>query len=359
MSFPSTASSSVVSVSGRTAVIGGTARDVDGGQPGSAAELACVCAMCTCGRHACPKCYVPGVPFAGQSTYREHFSGRELPPCVEDVRAWQQDAPAPNPFLETEVKRNFVGHKPVPGSGSQALGLARTNPAVGVPFMGRSTYNHFFVDKGARSENEVPAPPTVMRAPSLAPASGVPFDGRTQQSRAHQPFAHLPATDFVEMPAKGRPQPLPLLPSRFEGIGAHAEHYPPLDVDYARTRPASYKPVQVGASLEQPGLGADGAASHSNDVHGPKTLPRSPPVKVKKQFTAIAETRDFSTQSAQELPARAPQPDTTCPAARLGRPPSPSSAPAAWVGEHVLYDVGSRKWAAGAQQPTMFPPGAH
>lgn len=331
-------SSTLQHASGKLALTGRGAQAPAGAPP---PQLACVCALCVCGRHACPACYVPGATFAGQSTYREHFGGAELPPCVEDSRAWAPNPPAPSPFLQTEHTRNFVGH-PVTGAfQGQSLGLARTEHARNVPFMGRSTYRTFHEDRVRRADPAELAPPTILRAPLLPVASAVPLLGVTQQARAHQPFRHLPETGFVMPESVHRAPPPPIGEAFFEGEGSHAVHYPPRAVDYATSRPASFKPHQTAASSAR----FEGA-SHSNSTHAPLDASGvSGPVRVPKTFVAIDETRDFETQASADYPPRQLQRDTTCPAARLGRPPSPSAAPNAWAGEHVLYDVGTRKWA--------------
>jgi hypothetical protein len=347
-------SSTMLLVGGRTALIGApaarsasasaaSASDASASQPRvEKPELACVCALCICGRHACPACYVPDVSFAGKTQYQEAYAGARLPACVADSREWLPNAPAPSPFLETEHRRNFVGH-PVSGARlGQSLGVAPTVAvAPGVPFLGRSTYRTFFTDKGARVPDAVPEPPTVLRAPLLPVASGVPLLGLTQQARAHAPFKHLPETGFVMPEAVQRPAQKVPGAAPFLGSGAHAEHYPPLAVDYARTRPESFKPHQVAASSAR----FEGE-SHSADTH--RALNASGAgahVTVKKTFVAIDETRDFETTSGAALPPREMQRDTACPASRLPRAPEPGANPAAWVGEHVLYDVAARTWA--------------
>ena len=336
-------------VGGRTALIGApAAAPSSSGALGAPVErlerpqLVCVCALCTCGRHACPVCYVPSVGFAGKSAYQEHFSGAVLPDCVADSREWVPNPPAPTPFLETEHRRNFTGH-PIAGARlGQSLGLPATVAvAKGVPFMGRSTYRAFYEDKGARVPDAVPEPPTVLRAPLLPVASAVPLLGLTQQARAHVAFKHLPATEF-EMPAgvqRSPPKAVGVAP--FLGTGSHAEHYPPLRVDYAHSRPESFKPQQSAASEARfEGTSHSNSTHHAMDGSGV-----SGPVKVKKTFVAIGETRDFETTSAAALPPRELQRDTTCPAARLPRVPEPGAAPNAWHGEHVLFDVQTRTWA--------------
>jgi hypothetical protein len=332
----SSSSSSPFSSSAAPAALGATVERLE------APQLACVCALCTCGRHACPACYVPSVGFAGKSAYREAFDGHALPECVADSREWAPNPPAPTPFLETEHRRNFTGHAISGARTGQSLGLPATVAvAAGVPFMGRSTYRTFFEDKGARVPDAVPAPPTVLRAPQLPVASAVPLLGLQQQARAHVAFKHLPATEF-EMPAgvqRSPPKVVGVAP--FLGTGAHAEHYPPLRVDYAHSRPESFKVHQSAASSAR----FEGE-SHSNSTHHAMDYSGlSGPVKVKKTFVAIGETRDFATTSAEALPPRQLQGDTICPAARLPRVPEPGQNPAAWVGEHVLFDVRSRTWA--------------
>jgi hypothetical protein len=354
-SLSSSASSSTLRlVGGRTALIGAQAASSSSfaaapapplGAPAErreAPQLACVCALCTCGRHACPVCYVPSVGFGGKSAYQEDFAGRALPACVADSREWVPNPPAPTPFLETEHRRNFTGHAISGAYTGQSLGMPATVAvAPGVPFLGRSTYRTFFEDKGARVPDAVPAPPTVLRAPLLPVASAVPLLGLTQQARAHTAFKHLPATEF-EMPAgvqRSPPKVVGVAP--FLGSGAHAEHYPPLRVDYAHSRPESFKVHQSAAS----GARFEGE-SHSNSTHHAMDYSGvSGPVKVKKTFVAIDETRDFATTSGDALPPRQLQADSICPAARLPRAPEPGANPNAWVGEHVLFDVQSRTWA--------------
>ena len=336
---PASASASASAASASNSARGGLGATVERLEK---PQLACVCALCTCGRHACPACYVPSVGFGGKTAYQESYAGAALPACVADSREWVPNPPAPTPFLETEHRRNFVGH-PIGGAfAGQSLGIPATVAvAPGVPFLGRSTYRTFFEDKGARVPDAVPEPPTVLRAPLLPVASAVPLLGLTQQARTHAAFKHLPATDFV-MPAgvqRSPPKAVGIAP--FEGSGAHAEHYPPLRVDYAHSRPESFKPFQTAAS----GARFEGE-SHSNSTHHAMDYSGvSGPVKVKKTFVAIGETRDFETTSAAALPPRELQRDTTCPAARLPRVPEPGAAPNAWHGEHVLFDVAARTWA--------------
>jgi len=358
-SSSSSSSSTMLLVGGRTALIGApaapsaapsspSALGASGPLGGATAErlekpqLACVCALCICGRHACPACYVPDVAFAGKTAYQEAFAGAALPACVADSREWVPNPPAPTPFLETEHRRNFVGH-PVAGARlGQSLGVAATVAvAPGVPFLGRSTYQAFFTDKGARVPDAVPEPPTVLRAPLLPTASGVPLLGLTQQARTHAAFKHLPATEFVMPEGVARPPAKVPGVAPFLGSGAHAEHYPPLAVDYARTRPESFKPHQVAAS----GARFEGESQTRNTHRALDASGAGAHVKVKKTFVPIGETRDFETTSAAALPPREMQRDTMCPAARLPRVPESGANPAAWVGEHVLFDVAARTWA--------------
>ena len=105
-----TRSASMMLVGGRTALVGPASQEQSLHSAATAADLACVCALCSCGRHRCPVCYVPGATFAGVSTYRAHYSGAELPECPLDSREWVPNPPAPSPFLETEHIRNFTGH---------------------------------------------------------------------------------------------------------------------------------------------------------------------------------------------------------------------------------------------------------
>jgi hypothetical protein len=71
--------------------------------------------------------------FDGSTSYREDYIERELPPRLEDDRSWQPEKPAPTPFLETETKRNYVGHIPPPAS--TGLGLSATKYS-NTPFKG-------------------------------------------------------------------------------------------------------------------------------------------------------------------------------------------------------------------------------
>lgn len=234
--------------------------------------------------------------FDGSTSYREDYIERELPPRLEDDRSWQPEKPAPSPFLETETKRNYVGHIPPPAS--TGLGLSATKYS-NTPFLGRTTYTTFYQDKGARVEDAVPAPPTVLQAPTLPFAKDVSFLGMSQMKRAHQPFKHLPETEFVQPPNVPKPALPEFFPAPLTDETTHKVFFPCHD-NYSTSRPVSFKPQHCAAS----DASFEATASHSNTIHTGASYGPIDVISVKKNFVPIQETRDFSTTSKEALPPR-------------------------------------------------------
>ena len=236
--------------------------------------------------------------FDGSTSYRKDYSERELPPRLEDDRSWQPEKPAPTPFLETEHKRNFVGHPIIDTTTVNGLGLSATKYS-NTPFLGKTTYTTFYQDKGGRVEDAVPIPPSQLQAPTLPFAKDVTFLGMSQMKRAHQPFKHLPETEFVQPPNVSKPRLPEFFPAPLSNETTHSVFFPSHD-NYSTSRPESFKPMHCAASDAT----FESTASHSNTIHTGVSNGPLDVISVKKNFIPIAETRDFSTTSKAALPPR-------------------------------------------------------
>ena len=97
-------------------------------------ESACICAICTCGKHKCPD-RAAHVPFDGDSTYHHDFpahplSARRLPPKVHVLEAGE-------PFTSTTSYRSDFPHHPVE---ARKLPPKAAREDDGIPFDATTTY---------------------------------------------------------------------------------------------------------------------------------------------------------------------------------------------------------------------------
>lgn len=203
-----------------------------------------------------------------------------------------------------------------------------------VPFLGNSVYRSSY--RGASAAQQKP-----LQALAL-PSTTIPFEGRSFSNSAHQPFAHLPGTEYEHRHDRPAPQLQPKQNAPFEGSSTHVSDYPPhagLHAAQSARRP------QVAAAA---GVPFDAATTYQ-DVHRwqPGTKRPTPSFTLAGKYDRLPDNRDFSTTQSVDYVPKPLESDAICPAARLPSAPQPQDAPQAWddAQQHVLWDTKRGTWA--------------
>lgn len=97
-------------------------------------ESACICAICTCGKHKCPDRAIH-VPFAGDSTYHHDYPAHPINPRQLPPKAVREEDGVPFDGI-TEYHQRYPAHPISP----RQLPPKAVREDDGIPFEGTTTY---------------------------------------------------------------------------------------------------------------------------------------------------------------------------------------------------------------------------
>lgn len=339
--------------------------------PGKSGHPAqCICEMCSCGRHRCPK-HRTKMPFKGNSAYREDYPGHDAAavrqasvpnrssddrlagerPKFEGISTQNLDYRAPpNEALkaalrappqktwvkpstrlegETSYNHDYTRKTADP---NQFVQRARDTSAMTSEnrprFEGETSYRHDYYEKRVQRE-----PPPPARAP---PASRK-FEGTSHSRDAFRPFDkqdYLYALQATASPVREQREP-----TRFEGQPSHRLDFcaPPRDA----YKPAdSARPVQTTTASRK-------FSGHTNyhdsyPAHDVAAMREAHGVSTKPEAGSKGRQEDRTFQTTATSDYKAPPPSRPCKAGQRIKevsPPTPSSGR-----EHVYFDEALHRW---------------